>query len=143
MSPTAQGDELVIEVKDTTTTPATYVPVNDMNRFSRRTTRATGRQRVFMRTTPRTTRGAREWTSTLSGFLNTDDPGQDIIRLAMETDVPITLKIMPDGVNGFSQDFYVGNQSHDANPDPQNMQEGGWELTDASDPVIVGTGPIL
>jgi hypothetical protein len=140
--PTVTGDDLIIEVQDPAA-PTTWVPVNDMNRFSRRTTRSTGRTRVFMRSRAYLTRGQREFTATVSGFLNAVDPGQVILRTAMNTDVPVTLRILPDGVNGFTQQFYVGNQSFDANPDPQAMQETGWELSDAADPVAVLLGPIL
>lgn len=140
--PTVQGDELVIEVQDPLV-PATWVPINDANRFSRRTARTTTKTRVFMRATPYVNRSQRESTATLSGFVNTDDPGQQILRDAMEADTIVKIRVLPDGVNGFSQDFYVNNQGADANPEPQNMQECSWELIDAADPVQVLTGPIL
>jgi hypothetical protein len=136
------GDEVVIEIEDPAT-PATFLPVNDLNRFSRRTTRSTTRTRVFMRANPYVNRGAREFTVTISGFLSIGDPGQDALRAAMNTDVPVKLKVMPDGVNGFTQDFYVGNQGADASPDPTALQEVSWELAEAAAPVAVGTGPIL
>lgn len=139
--PTETGDALVIEVE--TAVPGTFVPVNDMNRFSRRTNRSTSRTRVFMRARPYTTRSAREWTATLSGYLNTDDAGQQLLRAGINTDVPVRLRILPDGVNGWEQEFYVGTSGHDANPDPTAMQEVSYELADAGDPVAVGTGPIL
>jgi hypothetical protein len=124
-------------------TPGTYIPVNEMNRFSRRTGRSTSRTPVFMRARPHTTRSAREFTATISGFLNDTDPGQEIIRDAMNADTTVKLRVLPDGVNGFTQDFYVGNQTYDASADASAMQEAGWELTDASDPALVLLGPIL
>jgi hypothetical protein len=139
--PVVNGSDLVIEVESDT--PGSFIPVNDMNRFSRRTTRSVTRTRVFMRLTPYTNRGTPEYTATISGFLNDDDPGQVRLREAMNTDVPVTLRILPDGVNGFTQAFYIGNQTADANPDPGNMHEHGWELTDAGPPVAVLLGPIL
>lgn len=140
--PVVTGDEVVLEVA-TNAAPTVFLPVNDMNRFSRRTTRSTSRTRVFMRALAYVNRGAPEYATTISGFLNTDDPGQDALRDAMNTDVPVILKVMPDGTNGFTQAFYVGNQGADANPDPTAMQEVSWELAEAAAPVIVGTGPIL
>ena len=140
--PIAPGSSLVIEVQDPVV-PATWVPVNDMTRFSRRTSRSTGRTRVFMKPRPYLTRGQREMTATLTGLLNDDDAGQIILRDAMGADDPVTLRFLPDGTNGFSQQFYVNQTSGDANPDPQSLQEGGFELADAADPVAVGTGPIF
>lgn len=140
--PTVQGDELVIEVA-TALAPTVFVPVNEMNRFSRRTARTTTKTRVFMNPNPKIARSARDVTATISGFVDTDDPGQEILRDAMATDDIITLRILPDGVNGFTQQFYLNNQGADANPEPQNGQECSWELTDAAAPVVVLTGPIL
>lgn len=140
---TVTGDSLVIEISDPTVTPAVWVPVNDMNRFDRNTTRSTTRQRVFMKARAYLLRGAREFTSAISGFKNLADPGQQMIRDAMETDVIVSLRILPDGVNGISQDFYVGRQTSGATPEPTDMQTHGWELADAADPVMVGTGPIF
>lgn len=140
---TITGDALVIEIEDTTPTPAVWVPVNDMNRFDRNTTRSTTRQRVFMRARAYLLRGAREFTSSISGFLNLTDPGQTMIRDAMETDAIVNLRVLPDGVNGIEQQFYVGRQTAGATPEATEMQAGGWELADAADPVMVGTGPIF
>lgn len=140
--PTVQGDELVIEVAEKTA-PTVFVPVNEMNRFSRRTARSTTKTRVFMNPNPKVSRTARDTTATLSGFVDTDDPGQQILRDAMESDLTVILRVLPDGVNGFTQEFYLNNQGADANPEPQNGQECSWELTDAAAPAIVLTGPIL
>jgi hypothetical protein len=136
------GDKIVIEV-ETTDGGGVYVPVNDMNRFSRRNTRGATRTRVFMRARPYLTRGQRETTATISGLLNTTDTGQGLLRTAMNTDVPIRLRILPDGTNGFIQQFYVNNTGNDATPDPADMQDASFELSDAADPVVVGTGPVL
>jgi len=140
---TITGDALVIEVEDTVPATPVWVPVNDMNRFDRNTTRSTTRQRVFMKVRAYLLRGGREYTSAISGFINLLDPGQQLIREAMDTDNTVNLRILPDGTNGIMQEFYVGRQTAGATPEPTDFQTGGWELADAEEPQAVGTGPIF
>lgn len=140
--PANTGDQVVIEVQDPAV-PATWVPVNDMNRLSRRTGRTESQQRVFMKTRPYKSRSSRTTTHTVSGLFNDDDAGQQILRDAMEADTPVTLRFLHDGTNGFSQQFFVNNMTYDANPDPSAFQEDGFELSDNADPVVVAAGPIF
>jgi hypothetical protein len=96
-----------------------------------------------MRARPYLTRGQRETTATISGLLNTTDAGQNALRTAMNTDVPVALRILPDGTNGFIQEFYVNNAGNDATPDPADMQDASFELSEAGDPYVIGSGPVL
>lgn len=123
------------------TTPATYAVIADMNSFSRGRSRDVNTYPVFGRMTPHSMPGAREMTFSLSGFLNTNDPGQNRLRQAEAADVPVIVQVLFDGTNGFEQRVRVGSLDHGA--DPEGLQTHGFELTADGDPVQIGTGPIL
>lgn len=139
MSP-EMGSAFVVEVAPAAT-PTAFVPVHDLNAYSKSSSRDRTTYPVFMRATPHTLVGAREIAFTLSGYLNMTDPGQQVLRDAEEGDTNVIMRILPDGTNGFTQEVMVGSRTHDA--DPEAFQEVTFELSAADDPVVVGTGPII
>lgn len=131
------GSEFLLEVETEPVGP-TYVAVEDMNSYSKGRTRDVTRVPVFNRTTPRVLRGAREEAYTFSGILNDDDPGQQALRQAEDDDVPVTIRVTSDGVNGFTQSVRVSSFTHDADPD--GFQEITFEMAAEDAPVVAGTG---
>lgn len=124
-----------------TTAPTTYSIVNEMNRYERGIRRNATSVAVFGRATAYSIPGSRDVTFTVSGFLSDDDAGQAALRAAEAADTPINVKVLFDGANGFTQDVLVGSTTHSA--DPEGLQAYSFEFSGVSDPVIVGTGPLL
>jgi hypothetical protein len=135
------GSDFEVYVLDTSVSPPSYVPVDDMNNFQRSTSRDKQTFPVFMRLTAHVIPGARGVTYTLSGFLDSGSTGQDILRAAEQNDNVVTMKFLWDGTNGFTQDVKVGSTSQ--NTTPEGLQETSFELLADADPVIVGSGPLV
>lgn len=136
------GDEfeLSVEVKEGED-PAEMVIVNDLNSYSKQVQRNTQTYPVFKRQTPHSTSGAREQTYSLGGYLNPDDPGQQALLAAEETNTPIKIQVLFNSTDGFSQLVGVNSLTHDA--DPEGLQEISFELTAKADATKVGNGPII
>lgn len=131
----------VQDYKSAAPDPKPYVPVEDMNNYDRSRTRATTSTPVFHRATPIRTKNARDITFTLSGFLNATDPGQQILRDAEAEDVDVTVRVLPDGVNGFTQLVTVGTITHRTGA--EGLQEHSFQCSATADPVVIGMGPII
>lgn len=132
---------LEVYVEDVSTSPSTFVAVNEMDNFQRQTQRDTQSRTVFMRPTAHNQPGGRVRSATLSGLLSTDDDGQAILFAAEQNDDTIRLRVLWDGTNGFEEDFKVGSNSQGAAAGP-NWIEGSFELVSQGSPTIVGTGPL-
>lgn len=134
-----QGSDFLLHVE--TAVAATYVIVNDMNSFSKSGSRDTARTPVFGRATPYTSTAPKEATYDVGGLFNPTDPGQIRLREAEANNTPIKIKVMYDGVNGFTQEVKVSSFEYSATP--EGFQEYGFEFAANADAVIVGTGPIM
>lgn len=134
------GQDFVFEVEDPGA-PGSWVPVHDMNSYSKSSSRTRSTFAVFMRPIPHTIVGAREVTWTFSGFLNMVDPGQEILRDAEEADDVVNIRVLPDGVNGFTQPVRVGSRTHDA--EPENFQDYSFEFSAEDVATPVGAGPVV
>lgn len=135
------GADFEIYVLDVSLSPDAYVPIDDMNNFQRSTSRDKQTFPVFMRALAHTIAGARGVTYTLSGFLDSDSDGQAILFAAEQNDTVVTIKVLWDGTNGFTQDVRVGSTSQ--NTTPEGLQEASFELIADADPVVVGSGPLV
>jgi len=135
------GADFEIYVLDTSVSPDAYVPIDDMNNFQRSTSRDKQTFPVFMRAIAHVIPGARGVTYTLSGFLDSDSDGQAILFAAEQADSTVSIKVLWDGTNGFTQDVKVGSTSQ--NTTPEGLQEASFELIADADPVIVGSGPLV
>ena len=135
-----QGDDFVLYVE--TTTPGTFVVVNDISEFSKSVTRDSSQVRVFARATPYVVTGGRNATYTATGFFNPTDPGQQRLRDMEAVDTPVKIRLLYDGTNGFTQEVKVTSYDYGASAEP-GLQTYGFDLEANADAVIVGTGPIL
>jgi hypothetical protein len=127
------GEDLVVSVAATAI--GTKTPVNGMNRYSGRKSRAVNRTPVFMRAAQYISRGRPDWTFSLSGLFIPDDPGQQLIRDAEAAGTSVFLTVLPDGLNGKMQECIVGQLSEDADPD--NLETYGFEFTGVDVPTVI------
>jgi len=141
MSNPIQGNLFECYVEDVSTSPSTFVPIDEMNNFQRSTQRDSQSFPVFMRATAHNIPGSRVVSGTLSGFLGTGSDGQDILRDAEQNDTTVRIRILWDGTNGFEQDFKVGSTSQTVAAGA-TLQETSFELLGDGDAAIVGSGPL-
>ena len=139
MCPVALNEDFVLEVE--TAVAGVYIPVADLNRYSKDRGADVSTFRVFNRATPHAVRGTPDETFEVSGFLNTDDAGQARLRAVEETQTTVNVRVLFDGANGFRQPVKVGSYSHSASADP-GLQEITMRFTADGDRAIVGTGPL-
>lgn len=130
------GSEFMLEVE--TTTPNSFVLVDDLTSYTRNRARETTRIPVFDSPTPRTIRSARDETFSIGGILNDDDPGQQRLRAVEQSDAAVRIRVTSDGVNGFTQSVKVNSTTHETTPD--DFQLVTFDMTPEAEPVKVGTG---
>lgn len=133
------GENFQLNVEDPAL-PGTYLPVNDMNSFSKASDRDSNTYPVFQRA-PYALAGARNQTYDVGGYLFPGDPGQQALLDAELSQLPINIEVLWDGVDGFRQDVKVASYSVDV--DPESPQEIGFEFTADDAAVVVGAGPLL
>jgi hypothetical protein len=133
------GAPLTVEIE--TATPGVYVAVNGVDKYSRRSGRASRKQSVFGQANQVSSTGVLAETITMSGITDIADPG--ILRLlAMKAgDLQSSIRIKFDGTNGYSQACKVSSLDTDADPDDFVTFSINLETMAAA--VIVGTGPIM
>jgi hypothetical protein len=133
------GAPLTVEIE--TSTPGTYIAINGVDKYSRRSGRASRKQSVFGQVNQISSTGVLAETITLSGITDIADPG--ILRLlAMKAgDLQGSVRIKFDGTNGFTQPVKVTSLDTDADPD--DFQTFSTNLETMAAAVLVGTGPIL
>lgn len=133
------GEDFVLNVED----PAlagSYIPVADMNSYSKSRARSRSRHPVFGGTTHVTISPAEE-DFTVGGFLNDTDAGQQALRDAADNNTIINVEVLFDGAKGFRQDVKVHTYTHDA--EPEGLQEHGYEFTAVGVRTAQGGGPVL
>lgn len=139
--PLAPNVSLIVEVE--AAVAATWLPINDMTAFSKSKGRDVNRIRVFMRTLPYVLAMPAEYGITLSGLLNTDDPGQMRLRSQEIAGSPVNIRVQPlTAAAGYTQICLVTSVTHEGAADDP-YQTHGFELTPTADPVVVGAGPIV
>jgi hypothetical protein len=146
MSPLATTEEFDIEVE---LAESTWVPINDMTGFTKDSSRDVARTRVFMRALPHSKPGAKEITISVSGLVNTDDPGQMRVRSQEAINGNVNIRVQPRGPQGgtpepagFAVLCSIGSMSYGSSAD-DDYQTWSFDLVPVSDPVVVGDGPIL
>src|SRR5574337_345054 len=118
----------------------TYSPCNDLTTISKNSTRNSTNVAVFMKSTQYVSYSPRQSSYSLNGLLSVGDSGQDLLRAAEAAEDVVFLKVLYDGVNGFSVPCLVG--SHTGNVTPEGRVEITYELGAVGSETIVGTGPI-
>lgn len=133
------GAPLTVEIE--TTTPGVYVAINGVDKYSRRSSRASRKQSVFGQGNQVSSTGVLSETITMSGITDIADPG--ILRLvAMKAgDLQGNVRVKFDGTNGYTQPVKVTSLDTDADPD--DFQTFSLNLETMAAAVLVGTGPIM
>jgi hypothetical protein len=133
------GAPLTVEIE--TAVPGTYVAINGVDKYSRRSGRASRKQSVFGQANQVSSTGVLAETITMSGITDIADPG--VLRLlAMKAgDLQGSIRVKFDGVNGYTQPVKVTALDTDADPD--DWQTFSTNLETMAAAVLVGTGPIL
>lgn len=117
-----------------------YSPLSDINNFRYNATRNSTTVTVFGRTVGYTNFSPEAVTATASGFLSVGDTGQDLARTTAQTNATAFIKVLHDGVNGFTQEVRVGTRTREATTD--GLQATTFEFGAVGVPVVVGTGPL-
>jgi hypothetical protein len=136
------GEDFELYVR-TATGPDVWTPVEDLNRFGKRSSRNSASFPAFRRATAYTIPGARESTYSAAGYLNSTDTGQNFLRTAEAagTNVFIRVVFTAGSGQGFEQEVRVGSTSYDTTP--EGIQEIGLEFTAVGDATAYGTPGVI
>jgi hypothetical protein len=85
--------------------------------------------------------GTRNQEASISGFLDTSDVGQAALRTAESTRVPIKIRVLFDGANGFEQSMRVRSFTHDADAEG-DLQPITFDFAGNAAATVIGTGPV-
>jgi len=128
-------------VADLVVSPTNYIAVDGINQWDDQVNRERQAWPMFMRDTDYQTVGSREITYSMSGFLIPTDPGQVIIRSAEIADDEVSIKVLYDGTNGYTQTVRIGTRSGSRTAGT-GLQTLTYEIAAVEAAVIVGTGPL-
>jgi len=134
------GRDFELYVLDTSVSPDAYVLVDGINQWDDQVNRERQSWPMFGRSTDYQTVGSREITYSMGGFLILTDPGQVIIRNAEIADDEVSIKVLYDGTNGYTQDVRIGTRS--GSRTPEGLQTLTYEVAAVAAAVIVGSGPL-
>lgn len=84
--------------------------------------------------------GTRNQEFDVAGFLDTSDVGQAALRTAEQTKVPIKIRVLFDGANGYEQSVRVRSFTHDADA-AGDLQPITFSFAGNANSTIIGTGP--
>lgn len=125
------GEDLIISVEDPDV-PDTYIEVTNMDTYSRTSARDVKSTKVFNKTRPIKAPSRITDDSFTIGGLNTPaDEGQLILAAAAEAGTTVKLRVLPDGVDGFTQEVLLTSLKDDADPD--DYQKVSYEATAIGD----------
>lgn len=133
------GEEFVVEVE--TATVGVYVTVEFMNSHSKSFGGGSQEFPVFSGV-PLVIAAETGETFAIGGFYDKADAGQLRLIAMARAGTSTKLKVLPDGVNGFTQSVKVLSYKHDASAG-ENFQTISFEFKADAAAVISGTGPIL
>lgn len=136
-----QGTEFELYVLDVSVSPTLYVLVDGINNWDDSVTRERTKHPMFGRATDFQTIGSREITYAMQGNLIIADPGQEIIRAAELADDEVSIKVLYDGTNGYTQDVIVGTRQG-SRAAGTGLQTLNYEIAAVGDAVVVGSGPV-
>ncbi len=125
------GEDLIISVEDPNS-PGTYVEVTNMDNYSRTSTREVKSTRVFNKTRPiKTPSRITDDAFQISGLNTPADEGQTILKTAEEAGTSVVLRVLPDGVNGFTQEVLLTQLKDDGTAD--DYQKVAYDCTAVGD----------
>lgn len=115
MADPVHGSNCLVKVASAAV-PATFVTVENLNQFSANSTHGATTEKVFGKTIPLRAEDVAEQGFTVGGFVTLADAGMQIIADAEVGRLKLTVKVLFDGTNGFSQECMVTTSKIDANP---------------------------
>ena len=139
MAAPQNGADLVLQVENPAV-PGAYLLVADMDNFDDGSDQTEGQFPVFgniVYVSP----GPRLITLTMSGFRNTADPGQTALLNAEKNRTEIRLKVMYDGINGYTVLTRVKSRKGGAKP--EGLQTIAFDLLASAPSVAVAGGPAM
>lgn len=135
-----QGELFKVHIE--TAVAGTYVIMEFMNSYSKGSDSDESRFHVFNRSTPLVIAADPGESFSIGGFYDPADPGQLRAITKSRDGTDVLLKVLPDGVNGFTQLVKILRHRHEASADP-GFQLISFECVAQAPAVISGTGPIL
>lgn len=129
------GSDAIIHI-GVTSSPTT--PVGSLNQWENPRSRPETTRAYYMEP-KQTFVGESEDTLQLQGDYNQGDAGQAIIRTAYKNGTTVFVKVLPDGTNGFTQEFRV-SQSPTRGPSPDDPPGCTFNFVAVDAPVDVGSG---
>jgi hypothetical protein len=133
------GEDFALEVEGTT--PGTFIPIENLTGADFNGTRSTNEFVVFGKDDAFSITGKRKGTASASGYLTPSDPGQAILFAAEATNSEVTLKVLYDGVRGYTSKARVSSTKH--SPKPDALQDVSWDFTFSGPKTLVGTGSLI
>lgn len=140
MADPVKSKDFDLFVLDTAQSPDAYVAVDGVSQWDDQTARERTAWPMLMRDTDYQTVGSREITYSMQGFKILTDPGQMIIRAAEEADDSVNIKVLHDGVNGYTQDVIIGTKTGSVVAG-SGLQTWTLEIAAIAAAVLVGSGP--
>lgn len=133
------GSTVTIEVE--TAVPTVFVQLLGVDRYSRKSGRASTKRSVFMVANQVKSTGALDEQVTLAGLVDPADPGLLRILAMKAADTSVLFKFTHNGTDGYKQLIKVANFDVDNTPDDFITFSGVLEAETPA--VIVGAGPIF
>jgi len=138
------GDEFELYVS--ATQGGTYVIVDGLNSFRRRSNRGQQSTSFFGRSQQVTTYGKREVTFSVGGSPIPDDPGQKLLRDTEAGAAGSTCWVRVQYASGtgnfYLQQVRVGSREH-AVDNPDNLQGVTFDFTSVGEPIVTGSAVVL
>lgn len=135
----ALAENAVIQIE--TATPGTFVNVNGIDRYSRKSGRSTTKKAIFMQSLQVKSTGPLDESVTISGIVDPADAGLLRALAVKATDSNINWQFLYDGTNGYKQLFRITDLSSDATPEGYIAFSATLEAE--ANAATVGTGPIF
>lgn len=140
MADPVKSKDFDLFVADLAVSPLSYVPVDGVSQWDDQTARERTAWPMLMRDTDYQTVGSREITYSMQGFKILADAGQIIIRTAEENDDSVSIKVLHDGTNGYTQDVIIGTKTGSVVAG-SGLQTMTLEIAAIAQAVIIGSGP--
>lgn len=131
------GNDLLINVE--TAVADVFVEVKDGRAWNGTLSSQTTTVPVFNRAARYTASSTDEEIYTLGHLYTPDDAGQMRVRSVARAKTAELFQFLPDGTNGFEQEFLVTERGIAADPDG-NLMEFTYTLSANDVPTVVGTG---
>jgi hypothetical protein len=139
MAAPQNGADLVLQVEDPAN-PGAYLAISDMDNFDDSADQNEAEFPVFGNI-KYIVPAPRQVMLTMSGFRNITDPGQIALRAAEKARTEIRVKVMYDGVNGYT--LLTRVKSRKGGAKPEGLQTMAFDFIATAASVAVAGGPAI